>query len=470
MEGGTGISLAYYLPKGVQPKNKGESFELQLEDVPAFVAEAYMPPEQQYKYHVSFFYGGREVNSLEKFWLGAGRKWSESAEDYIGNRKEVKEAAAQAISGVTDPEAQLRKLYSRAQQIRNLSYERERNAEEQKKENIRVNQNAADVLSHGYGDREDITYLFIALARAAGFEAWPIKTGNRAARIFQKTVLDSSQLDGQVAMVLVNGKEVYLDPGTPFCPFGSLRWIRTSSEGLKLDRSSSSFVKVPSFPPDQASIEKTADLALDTEGTLKGEIMVVYGGTQALERRLDALDTDDAGRKKYLEDEIKSWLPAGASVTLREAKDWEASDLPLQARFDVQVPGYGSITGKRIVVPVYIFKTSRKEAFEHEQRRYPLYFQFSALESDHVNISIPSGFTLEAVPMIQSAELPYAAYQSFARFTGGKLSTERTLQLNVVSLPVDRYPELKGFFGKVQAGDEQQAVFQGGSISAQKGN
>ena len=35
---------------------------------------------------------------------------------------------------------------------------------------------------------------------------------------------------------------------------------------------------------------------------------------------------------------------------------------------------------------------------------------------------------------------------------------------------LDKYSELKSFFGKVQAGDEQQAVLHGGNVSAQKSN
>jgi len=44
------------------------------------------------------------------------------------------------------------------------------------------------------------------------------------------------------------------------------------------------------------------------------------------------------------------------------------------------------------------------------------------------------------------------------------------LQVNGILFKLDQYPEVKDFFGKVQAGDEQQAVLIGGSINAQKSN
>jgi hypothetical protein len=50
------------------------------------------------------------------------------------------------------------------------------------------------------------------------------------------------------------------------------------------------------------------------------------------------------------------------------------------------------------------------------------------------------------------------------------LRTQRLLAVNGFIFTVNQYPELKDFFGKVQAGDEQQAVLQGGSVNVQKSN
>ena len=470
IEGGTGLSLSYNLPKGVKPKNKGEGFELKVENIPAFEEEAYMPPKDLFAYHVSFFYGGREVSSVDKFWHDTGLKWSAEAESFIGKKKEISEAAAQAIAGETDPKQKLRKLYARAQQVRNLTYERERNKAEQKKESLKDNRSAADVLDHGYGDREDITYFFIALARAAGFEAVPVKTSNRATTILQKTVLDAEQLDSEVALVKLNGEDLFLDPGTPFCPFGMLRWIRTSTEGLALDKDNPVFVKLPGFGYEKAVIQRTANVTLGPDGSLKGEVAVIYSGTQALERRLDALQTDDAGRAKNLEDEMQEWLPRDAVVKLKDASGWEDSEKPLHADFTVEVPSYGSVAGKRIVVPAYLFSTVEKDAFNHDKRKYPIYFQYASGEMDNVKIKTPPGFVLEGAPPVQSASLPYANYQNVVRFSGGELVTTRVLQLNIVSAPVTKFGELKTFFSKVQAGDEEQAVLKEGTASVQQGN
>jgi hypothetical protein len=108
------------------------------------------------------------------------------------------------------------------------------------------------------------------------------------------------------------------------------------------------------------------------------------------------------------------------------------------------------------------------DAFKHADRKYPVYFPYAFGEVDRVNIKLPNGFTLENTLQSQAARLGYADYQILAQFDGKQLVTQRTLQVNGIFFKLELYPEVKDFFSKVQAGDEQQAVLIGGSINAQK--
>jgi hypothetical protein len=65
------------------------------------------------------------------------------------------------------------------------------------------------------------------------------------------------------------GKDIYLDPGTRFCPYGYLRWIRTSTMGLKLDKKGGVFVTASAAGYDKAITRRTAEMALDSDGNLK---------------------------------------------------------------------------------------------------------------------------------------------------------------------------------------------------------
>jgi uncharacterized protein DUF3857/transglutaminase superfamily protein len=470
-ENGYQVATLYSnMPNNLKPQQKGGGYELDVNDMPAFEAEGYMPPEQDFTPQVRFIYVSPQASTADKFWQEAGRNWNDSAERFIGNHAEIRQAAAEAIGNETDPEKKLRKLYARAQQIRNLSYERERNEQEQKKEHLKGNQNAADVLARGAGYHSDITRLFVALARASGFNASVMRVGNRKEKFFQKQLLSRRQLNTEIAVVNLAGNDVYLDPGTRFCPYGHIRWIHTSVEGLKLDKKGGTFIRVPQARYDQAITKRIADMTLMPDGTLEGAIVVRFEGDEALEHRLDELDSDEAARKKDLEDEVRTWLSAGADIKLAKVEGWDSVDLPLTVTFNVTIPSYASAAGKRLLVPAYLFQAKQFEAFRHADRKFPVYFPYAFGEQDRVNIKLPAGYMLESVPQQQSARLPYAGYDNLVQFDGKQIVTQRNLVLNGIFVPLNLYPEVKDFFGKVQAGDELQAVLKGGTTNAQNSN
>ena len=309
------------------------------------------------------------------------------------------------------------------------------------------------------------------MARSAGFDASPVMVPDRKRRFFVRDWTSQRQIDSVIAAVNLNGKDMYLEPGTRFCPYGFVRWNHTEIDALKLDGKGGTFIKAPSMAYDKSVTSRNANMTLAEDGTLKGNVVLEFKGAEALEHRLDAVDRDEAGRKKDLEDELKQWLPTGAVVKMAMAQGWEDSDSSLVARFDVELPNYATMAGKRLLVPAFLFQLKQNQAFAHSQRKYPVYFPYPFTDNDVVTMKAPAGFMLESVPQSEDAKLPYARYQNVSNFDGLQLVTQRQLAFNAIYLPLEKYSELKSFFGKVQAGDEQQAVLHaGGSTSAQKNN
>jgi hypothetical protein len=450
-------AVSSHLPGSLQPKLNGETYEMEAENIPAFEAEEYMPPESTYRPHVWFFYLiGAQMASPERFWMEFGQRLSAYMEYFIGNSDEVKEAAAQAVGAETDPEKKLRKLYARAQQIKNISYERDLQSDEAVKDTQKPSQSAAEVLKRGYSFRYGITRLFVAMARAQGFTASVVAVGSRKEWLFDHGVLSVSQLDDEIAMVKLNGQDLYLDPATRYCPYGLLRWMRTDTTALVLDRTKPAFVVVPFASNKAAVMHRNANMQFNENGDLRGEITVEFSGSEALEHRLDALDTDNAGRDKGLEDEMASWLPTGAVVKITDSKGWDSTEENLTVVFHVEIPGYSSMAGKKMLMPSYLFRVMKKDAFQHNEREYPVYFPYAFTEIDSVSIQLPAGYTAEGSPQDQVTHLPYADYQVKVKNDGAHLLTERMLLLNGFFFEPEKYGELKDFFGKVQAGDEQQ--------------
>jgi hypothetical protein len=304
-----------------KPEKKNETYELELTNVPPFQSEEQMPPAENYKAAVQFFYGKTDTAGMREFWAEEARLWSLGANNFISDYRAIREAAATVIGSETDPEKKVRRLYARVQEIRNLYWERERTDKEEKKEHLKENKSVVDVLKHGYGNSYEISALFVAMARASGFNASLILVASRERRFYRPEFLDSSQYSWTIAGVTLEGKNLLLDPATKFCPFGLVRWTNTATSALKIEKDRWSFIIMPSLGQDRAVVTRTARVTLDDQGSLKGHVTITFEGGEALERRLLNLQTDEAGRNKALEDEVTSWLPpqSTARMTTRRA-------------------------------------------------------------------------------------------------------------------------------------------------------
>lgn len=455
----TQLSFVYSnMPEGIQPRDTSAGVELELENVPAFKAERYMPPEENFKAEVRFFYGGHEVESPEVFWNNLGHQWYARSERFIGGYSGIRRAAARIAGAETTPVQKLRKLYAFAQQVRNLSFERARTSREDRKEDLKPNASVADVLARGYGYQNEIAELFVALARAAGFRAELLRASSRKDRIFDIKLLSENQLDAEIVEVMLNGSALYLDPGTRFCPFGTVHWIHTSTTALKLNRNGGTRIVVPTATAEKSVLRRAAQLELDAAGTLHGQIKVEFKGTDALERRLDALDSDAAGRARDLEDELLSWLPQGSGVLFLEAQGWESSEDPLAVMFEVEVPRFASVAGKRLIIPAGLFRLPQMSAFETTDRKYPLYFPYAYEEVDNVAIQLPPGYSVETLPDGQDVKLSNARFITSRSVQEGAVLETRTLVVNSIYFQPQQYAELREFFNRLKATGEEQVV------------
>ncbi len=388
------------------------STRLNLEDIPALEKEDYMPPESAVRSRVDFYYVFGYASVPQVFWLDQGKRYGEVVEKFIGNHKDIRRVAEETVGPDDPPLTKLRKLYARAQQIRNLSFERRKTAKEEKHEDLKESKNVSDVLKHGYGSGGEINLLFTALARAAEFDAYLVRAAGRGEYFFDVNLLDWAQLNSDVVEVKSGSQDLYFDPGTIYCPFDLLPWGETGVQGVRLDKENPAFVKTTQPKSADAVIGRRAALELDPSGNLKGKLHVSFGGQSALDWRLDARDEDDTERRKGLEDEVKSWLASGASVKLVTATGWEGSEQPLEANCEIELPTYGSSTGRRLLLPAAVFQSGRKNPFQHAERQYAVYFHYPRQEVDDVMIELPKGYEVETLPAPQKVAPGFSQYET----------------------------------------------------------
>ncbi len=444
--------------KEVRPVDKAGFLRLTLVNIPAFVSEPNSPPADFLKQRVDFFYATKGYKNVNEFWMDSGKDWHTQAERFIGRRKAIAREAEALLSPSDSPEERLRKLYARAQQIRNLSWEDIKTEAEDKRENLKDNQHIEDVSKRGYGYRTEINRFFVGLARAAGFEAGIARVCERDDTFFRLNLLDAAQLNYELAVVRLNGEERYFDPGTPFCPFGQAHWSSTGVTALRLNDQGGEFSFIPDSQSGDATIYRKADLTIDEDGRLKGKIEVVFEGQEALVRRLDNIGDDEAGRRQYVQVQIEKWLPVGAVFKMDELTGWDGSSQTLRASGSVEVADYGVPTGKRLILPVDLFATRQQHPFPASSRVHPIYNAYAYQYSDEVVFTVPESLRIESLPQPDQVDLPLGSYSNTVEASEGSFRCRRLLSLKGVLYPAAYYSQLRSFFDKVQIGDQLQAV------------
>ena len=460
-------AMSYSWPAGlppdtVPPKQEHGKIRLETHNVPAFVTEEYMPPENEMKFRVDFIYIADTDSAPEKdpkvFWKKYGKRAYGRVDDFIDKRRAMAEALQQIVAPGDSPEEKLRKIYERAQRLRNTSFERRKSAQEEEREKLKSAGNVEDIWKNGYADGNQIAWLFLALVRAAGIPADPVIVSTRDVHFFNLNAMNPNDLNSNVVVVTLDGKELYLDPGTPFVPFGSLPWSETAVPGLRLAKDGGTWINTPLSHSKESRTERNARLQLTPSGTLEGKVTVTYTGQEALWRRLEERNEDDADRKRFLEDQIKSDIPSGAEVELSNRPDWDSASQPLVAEYGLKLQGWAARAGQRSLLPVGLFGAQEKHAFQHTVRIHPLYFNFPHQSADTVSIELPAAWQVSSLPKPCNVDRTSLVYSASTEGKTGSLLLSRELKVDAMLVMTKYYPTVQDFFQTVRARDEEQVV------------
>jgi len=454
------------LPGGAKPQcdvGVDHMCIMDVRDIPPLVREPLMPPPSAISATVAWFYrtaGEPYGETPQQFWNRNAKKWNDELDKFLGKKDALREEAARVTNSGDSPDAKLRKLYVRVQQLRNLDAEPTKTGKEEKAEQIKRNANVKDVLTHGYGDGWQLNALFIGLARAAGFDAAEVKLAPRNSVFFSAQRDDPTELTSEIAWVRAGAQEYWVDPASPSYPFGLLPWEESGTGGLRISNKGAEIVSTRVPDNTTAVVSRQGDLQVGADGTIEGTLTLSFAGQEGAVRRREGFQKDDAGRKKQIEDEIRGWLPAGASFELTKISNWADTDKPLTAEGTLRVPSFANGITRRIMLPAEIFSVREAAKLTSEKRYNALYFPYPYERDDDLRFHLPAGYKIEGLPKDQKTDLKAALYEISCTSSANTLEVKRQLIMNTVMLDKKFYPTVRAFFGLVKSTDAEQAVFE----------
>ena len=448
------------LPPGVKVQEitkGGHRLVLDIQNVPPLPSDEMMPPLGSLSYRVLFYFS--RITNVEEFWKLEGEFWAPARDKFIGPGKGVRAAVAAMVAPTDTDEQKLHKFYNAIMTMENIQFSRRLTEREAKAQGLKDPTSTDDILARKRGTDDELTELFVAMARAAGMKAYLMDVTDRSERLFVPSYLNFRQLKDYIAIVNVNGVDEWFDPGERYCPFAHLSWFHGGTRGLRETDSGTAIVSTPISPFADNRIQRVADLTLDEHGNATGTVTLSFSGDPARSWRQAALLGDETSLKSDLRASLEAMLPSGMDIVVTSTGDLTDADKPLRIGFDVR-GSIGSSTGKRLLIPANLFESSAKPKFPNEKREVAVDMRYGSITQDAVGYKFPASLSIESSPTPAREELKgEAAFVTSSAIRQDGIVMHRDISIGHFIYPVSEYPQLREFYKKLEARDQEALVF-----------
>jgi hypothetical protein len=311
--------------------------------------------------------------------------------------------------------------------------------------------------------------LYLAMLRAAGLTAYPISVADREERFFDPSYMNFDQLDTTLVSLISGGKQTTLDPGEKMCPFGVVSWRHSYASGIGESSQGLSLVTTPELSYVANTVTRTAIVTVDEHGGVTGSATIVMIGQEALRWRQLALENDMAEVKKRFDRELEDVVPDGVEAHVDHFLGIDEPESNLVAMVNLQ-GSVGTVTARRLLLPGFFFETRARVPFvDQEKRLEPVDMRYGNRVTDQVTYLLPAGMTVEGAP--PDANISWAGHSLFivkSQSDAGKLTVAHSVARAFTLVKAEDYQDLRGFYQKVAAADQDQIVLT--AASTEKGN
>lgn len=431
-------------------------YEIHVKNVPPRIKEEFMPPIGSFSYRVNFSFS--PYRSQQEYWQAVGKQWSKHANSFANPNGALTEATAKITAGATTPDQKLHKIYAAVMALENTRFTRQHDQREDKASGMGQVKTAADVLVHERGTPTELTLLFVGMARAAGFHAYAMRVPDRTERIFTPMWLDTRQFDDVIAIVNVDGKDVYFDPGARYAGYAQLAWEHTFVEGLRQIDGGTALAGTPGDGYRANHLARVANLTMAADGEITGKVDITYTGAEAVYWRQRALRGDEEELRKEFREAAEHLLPKTLDIEVASMQDVSDYTKPLAVHYKVKGT-LGTAVGKRVMLPTDVFRANASSTFPHEKRETSVYFHYPEFVQDAVRINLPAGYTVEAIPTSATYKMNnIGAYAMQVSQTSTSITARRDFVFADCLIERKDYPELRAFYSQLEAKDQETTV------------
>ena len=230
--------------------------------------------------------------------------------------------------------------------------------------------------------------------------------------------------------------------------------------GRRLDKDGGDWLTTVLPSSKENHIERQAKFTLLPGGALQGNVTVTFTGQEAMSKRLAENLEDDADRKRYLENDLKSAMPQNAgSATDQSSRLGQLSIIAASAvhRANRWV-GYRRRLAA-VIARATIYCAPKEHVFAFGPRT-PDLFPVPVEESDDISIEVPKDWKVSSLPQNHQVSQQGFGYRASFEQSSGTLHVQRSFRLDLTLVQVKYYAELQRFYEDVRSADDEATVLE----------
>jgi hypothetical protein len=315
---------------------------------------------------------------------------------------------------------------------------------------------ASFVAQKGYGDCKALSNYMYSLLKAAGIKSYYtlVKAGRDDDDHFLIEDFPVDQFNHIILCVPTQMDTMWLECTSQTTPAGYMGSFTGNRKALLITENGGKLVPTPHYGVKENTQTSSVNGTISKEGDLSFTVKTVYSGEQQdyIQSMINALSKD----------KVKKELNERLNLSTYDVNDFKYLEKPssmpsLEEDLAIYVSSYATVSGKRIFIYPNVLNRSGTRISEDE-RKLDFVFNYEYRDVDTVQLTIPEGYTLEAVPQNIALKTKYGLYTSTLKIDGNKLFYVRIREQYKGRYPASEKEDLTKFYDTIYKSDRSRVV------------
>lgn len=305
-----------------------------------------------------------------------------------------------------------------------------------------------------YGDCKALSNYMVSMLKEAGVKAYPavIYGGETFPYVYED--FPRHYFNHVVTCVPADKDSIWLECTDQDKSAGYAGTFTGGRKALLITENGGQLVNTPHYSMNDNLQVRKITAAIDENGDLTANAFTHFTGVQQ-ELQHDLLNkANPQQREKYLNSKLNLPTYKVEKIEYKEAKGIiPAMDETLK----ITSQGYASVTGKRLFLTPNLFNKSSRLP-ENKERHYDIVFNTAWKDVDTVLITVPVGYTTEAMPKNVSLKNKFGSYNISFKVNDNVIEMIRVREQPEATFPATDYNQLTEYFDAMSKADRSKIV------------